>query len=132
ERLNRYVRGSDTVARLGGDEFVILIDELFSDDAALDAARKILRSFDDPFIVNDRAVSLRASIGIATYPRCGKTPGDLLKSADCEMYAVKRNGGSGVKLAPGREETRLRVDENPSCPVDYSPEATLFDILESA
>ncbi|MEO9171193.1 MAG: sensor domain-containing diguanylate cyclase [Candidatus Baltobacteraceae bacterium] len=132
DRLNRNVRGSDTVARLGGDEFVILIDELFSDEAAVDAARKILRSFDDPFVVDDRAISLSASIGIATFPRCGSTPNELLKAADCEMYAVKRNGGSGVKLAARREETAFRSDENPSCPADYSPDQDRLEIRESA
>ena len=132
DRLNRYIRSSDTVARLGGDEFVVLIDELFTDDAALDAARKILRSFDEPFLVAERSVSLRASIGVATYPRCGKTPGELLRAADCEMYAVKRNGGSGVKLAAAREETGFRTDENQSCQADYSMDPDPFDIRESA
>lgn len=132
DRLNRYVRGSDTVARIGGDEFVVLVDELFTDDAALDAARKILHSFEEPFVIGDRSVSLRASIGVATFPRCGKTPGELLRAADCEMYAVKRNGGSGVKLAASREETGFRTDENHTCQADYSTDQDPFDIRESA
>ncbi len=99
QRLNRHVRGSDTVARLGGDEFVILVDELLSDEAALDAAHKLLRSLDEPFTIDGRTISLSASIGIATYPRCGTSAAELLTAADREMYEVKRNGGSGVKLA---------------------------------
>jgi diguanylate cyclase (GGDEF)-like protein/PAS domain S-box-containing protein len=118
ERLGRHVRASDTVARLGGDEFVVLIDDLFTDDAALDAARKILRSFDEPFLICDHALHLNASIGIATYPRCGATPKELLAVADREMYAVKGNGGNGVKLA--------------SCQVHSSPARRRFATLESA
>jgi len=99
ERLSRQVRASDTVARLGGDEFVVVIDDLFTDDAGVDAGRKILRSFDEPFTIGDRSFSIGASIGIATYPRCGADPRELLCAADREMYVVKGNGGSGVKLA---------------------------------
>ena len=58
-RLARNVRASDMVARLGGDEFVVLIDDLFSDEAGLDAARKLLRSLDDPFAVNGEDVIRR-------------------------------------------------------------------------
>jgi diguanylate cyclase (GGDEF)-like protein/PAS domain S-box-containing protein len=118
ERLGRHVRASDTVARLGGDEFVVLIDDLFTDEAGLDAARKILRSFDEPFLIDDRAIGISASIGIAAYPRCGATPRELLTVADREMYAVKGNGGSGVKLA--------------SCQVHSSPARRQFATLESA
>lgn len=132
ERLNRHVRSSDTVARLGGDEFVILIDELFSDEAALDAARKILRSLDEPFTVGNRSISVSASIGIATYPRCGASASELLAVADREMYAVKRNGGSGVKLAALREESAVHTDEKEKCQVRFSPEPRHFATLESA
>ena len=99
DRLNRHLRASDTVARIGGDEFVMLIDDLFTDDAAADAARKILRSLDEPLRIDDRDVRVRVSIGVATYPGSCASPAALLSAADREMYAVKRNGGNGIKLA---------------------------------
>lgn len=100
-RLARNVRSSDMVARLGGDEFVVLIDDLFTQEAGLDAARKLLRSLDDPFAVNGEDISVSASIGVAVYPHSGIDPKQLLQIADREMYAVKQNGGRGVKLANG-------------------------------
>ncbi|HTV94251.1 MAG TPA: sensor domain-containing diguanylate cyclase [Verrucomicrobiae bacterium] len=99
DRLIRHVRASDTVARMGGDEFVVVIDDLFTDEAAADAARKILRSLEDPLRIDGRAVRVRASIGVATYPGAGATPPALLSAADREMYDVKRNGGNGIKIA---------------------------------
>ncbi|HVA28599.1 MAG TPA: diguanylate cyclase [Candidatus Baltobacteraceae bacterium] len=131
ERLGRHVRASDTVARYGGDEFVVLIDDLFTDDAGVDAARKILHSFDEPFLIGPRSIGVSASIGIATYPRCGATPQELLAAADREMYVVKRNGGSGIKLAPAREESAVATTEKTACQVPSSPAHHLFATLES-
>ncbi len=99
DRLTRHLRASDTVARIGGDEFVVLIDDLFTDEAAADAGRKILRSFEEPLHIGDAEVRVRASIGVATYPGACASPAALLAAADREMYAVKRNGGNGIKIA---------------------------------
>lgn len=120
-RLARNVRASDMVARLGGDEFVVLIDDLFTREAALDAGRKLLRSLDDPFTINGEDVAVSASIGVAVYPHSGIDPKELLQVADREMYAVKQNGGRGVKLANAS-----------SWPVESSADRTPFAILESA
>ena len=132
DRLSRHVRATDTVARLGGDEFVVLIDELFTEEAGVDAARKILRSFDEPFALDNRTVSISASIGIAVYPRCGESPEALLACADREMYAVKRNGGSGVKLAAIGQESGGANAENSACLVLSSADPRPFATLESA
>ena len=131
QRLNRHVRATDMVARLGGDEFVIVIEDLYSNEAALDAARKLLRSLDEPFFVEDRTIRISASIGVATYPGAGTTPRELLQLADREMYAVKRNGGSGVKLAPQKERA-FPTDENSSCQAHSSPDRHRYATLESA
>ena len=99
DRLSRHLRASDTVARIGGDEFVVLIDDLFTDEAATDAAAKILRCFDEPLRIDDAEIRTSASIGVATYPGAYTSPGALLAAADHEMYEVKRNGGNGIKIA---------------------------------
>ncbi len=99
DRLTRHLRASDTVARIGGDEFVVLIDDLFTDEGAADAGRKILRSLDEPLHIGDAEIRIRASIGVATYPGTCTSPAALLAAADREMYAVKRNGGDGIKIA---------------------------------
>jgi diguanylate cyclase (GGDEF)-like protein len=116
ERLSRYVRASDMVARLSGDEFVIVIDDLYNDDAALDAARKIMRSFYDPFALDSKTVAVSASIGVATFPTAGSTASELIAAADREMYVVKHNGGRGVKLfQPSRERTEVAEANTNAC-----------------
>ncbi len=99
DRLVRNVRASDLVARLSGDEFVVVIEDVFTEAAALDAARKLLRSLEETFVVDGSFVNLSASIGVALYPEGGTTVDELLRRADQEMYVVKHNGGRGVKLA---------------------------------
>lgn len=119
DRLTRHVRASDTVARIGGDEFVVFIDDLYTDEAAADAARKMLHSLDDPLNIGEGTIRVRASIGVATYPgSCTSAPA-LLAAADREMYAVKRNGGNGIKLA-----TAWQAHSSPARP--------LFENRESA
>jgi diguanylate cyclase (GGDEF)-like protein/PAS domain S-box-containing protein len=91
-RLSYCVRGYDTVARLGGDEFAILLPEVRSGDDLGRVARKILESFNQPFILEGKEVFVGCSIGIAVYPSDGETADDLLKQADSAMYFAKRSG----------------------------------------
>jgi diguanylate cyclase (GGDEF)-like protein len=130
-RLTRHVRGSDTVARYGGDEFVIVIDDLFTEAAALDAARKILHSFDERFEIGSQSVAVSASIGIATYGGGQCTPRELLAAADREMYVVKNNGGSGVKLRP-QEDNGAACSEKTECQVHSLADQRRFATLGSA
>jgi diguanylate cyclase (GGDEF)-like protein len=104
--LQSHFRPTDTIARLGGDEFVVIVEDLYSEEAAVSAAQKLLSSLSRTFHICGHPVEIGASIGVAVVPRCSTIPEELLAMADREMYAVKRAGGGGVKLvacAPVRE-----------------------------
>ncbi|HEY1976118.1 MAG TPA: GGDEF domain-containing protein [Candidatus Baltobacteraceae bacterium] len=106
DHLQSHFRPTDTIARLGGDEFVVVVEDLYSEEAAVSAAQKLLTSLTRTFAIGPQNVSIGASIGVAVVPRCSTVPEELLAMADHEMYAVKRSGGGGVKLvacAPVRE-----------------------------
>lgn len=92
KRLQGSIRHDDTVGRLGGDEFIVLVNELddFKDSSYI--AKKLLDSFQEPFIHQDRELRLSASIGISIYPDDGKNATELLKNADSAMYHSKREG----------------------------------------
>ena len=92
-RLGNHVRGHDLLARLGGDEFVIVLNDLSSPEDAAAVAARICESAAAPFAVGGSTFTLSASIGI-TVAEPGVSTEELLSSADHQMYAAKRQGGS--------------------------------------
>lgn len=98
KRLSTVLRKEDTLARLGGDEFVMIIPELAKNENVVNVAQKVLTSFDQPFHVAGREISISTSIGISLYPNDGKKVSTLLKNADLAMYNAKEHGGNQFKF----------------------------------
>ena len=91
ERLQKVVREADTVARLGGDEFVVVLAEIAEiDDVGLVAA-KILRLLAEPHRLEEREITLTASLGISLYPKDSADGATLIRNADLAMYKAKRS-----------------------------------------
>jgi diguanylate cyclase (GGDEF)-like protein/PAS domain S-box-containing protein len=91
-RMRALVRESDTVARLGGDEFTVAIGDLEQTDATGLIAHKLVAAFRQPFLVEDRALYVTASIGISLYPLDGSDVDTLIRNADAAMYRAKDQG----------------------------------------
>ena len=91
ERLRHLMRTEDTVARLGGDEFAIVLDAGVKDQAVEAVTQRIITSLTQPIRVGDLTVSVGASIGAAMTDGAVEAA-QLLREADSQMYAVKRNG----------------------------------------
>jgi diguanylate cyclase (GGDEF)-like protein/PAS domain S-box-containing protein len=102
ERLRRTLRASDTVARLGGDEFALLLLNVQT-DAVFQTTAKLLRSLEQPFFIENQAVNIEASIGVALYPEHGCDADTLLRHADVAMYAAKRAGVSSTLYSATHE-----------------------------
>ncbi|MBI2213561.1 MAG: EAL domain-containing protein [Acidobacteria bacterium] len=103
-RLRKQVRASDTVARLGGDEFAILLPNIESIQSATIAANKLLRALDAPFIVDDHAFGIGASLGIVVTPEHGTDAATLLRCADVAMYIAKHSN-SGIAVYSAEHDT---------------------------
>ena len=101
-RLGGAIREHDTLARLGGDEFALVLapgDEATASTAGLRLRRALERSFH----VEDIAVHVDASVGIALFPEHARDPIGLLQRADVAMYEAKRmRTGHEVYLAVAR------------------------------
>ena len=91
-RLRNGVRTDDYVARLGGDEFVLVFEDIErSEDLGplLDRVQAVLAR---PFAIDDLALPLRVSLGVALFPLHAQDSGEqLLRRADQAMYQVKQH-----------------------------------------
>lgn len=84
EVIRRSVRAVDTSARFGGDEFAVVLPES-NEAAAWQVAHRIRnRLAQDP-----EGPPITASIGVAVYPRDGKTVEELVGRADRLLYEMK-------------------------------------------
>ena len=88
QRLSSCLRQSDIIARLGGDEFACVLYDADAQKAA-NLAQRLLVELELPFQIQGYTVHTGASIGIASYPRDGKSLEELLKHADIAMYRAK-------------------------------------------
>jgi diguanylate cyclase (GGDEF)-like protein len=101
-RVRSMLREADTVARLGGDEFAIVLPMTDVDGAVL-AAQKVLSEIEQPCVIDECSLSVRASLGIACYPEHGRSAETLLQKADIAMYVAKSDGVGVAVYAPSRD-----------------------------
>src|SRR5688572_28703429 len=98
QRLTGSVREGDVLARLGGDEFAVLLEDVDGPLEVETLARNIGSSFQEPFQVAGRQVSVTASVGITVCPTDGTDPVALLNNAGIAMYQAKEQGRNTVKF----------------------------------
>lgn len=92
ERIKRVSHEAIIVARLGGDEFAIVLPK--PADAKAVAAR-IIEAVGKPFTWKGAALSVGASVGIATE---GESSSELLRKADIALYAAKHSGRNTYRI----------------------------------
>lgn len=80
------------LARVGGDEFGIFIENIIGMDASIALSHKMLKKFEEPFIIDDFELYITACIGITFTPYNGDNAATLLKNADVAMYRAKESG----------------------------------------
>ena len=97
-RLRTTTRSTDICARIGGDEFVAICTQLENEEHAHDIARKLLKAFTEPLVIEGRQYLLGANIGISLYPRHGTSLAELLEYADRAMYQIKGGGKNGYRI----------------------------------
>jgi diguanylate cyclase (GGDEF)-like protein len=90
----------DSAFRYGGDEFVVLLPQT-GKEAALLVARRLRDVFRQSTFLKDDALNLsvRASIGLASYPHDAKSAHEIIRQADEMMYMVKNTTRDNIAVA---------------------------------
>jgi diguanylate cyclase (GGDEF)-like protein len=88
-------REGDVPCRIGGEEFAFILPETVKPDAVAFAER-MRRGVEATIAAPDQKRPITISIGLAAFPEDGKSPEDLLRSADEALYESKRTGRNRV------------------------------------
>jgi len=114
QRLKRLLTEDDLAGRMGGDEFIIVLARQPGEEAAALASREFLEALRAPHQIEDNELFVTASIGVAIYPRHGKTVAELLRNADLAMYHAKNSGKNDVEVFRAEDHVasleRLRLE----------------------
>lgn len=93
-RLKEGTRDGDTIARLGGDEFAVILEGLSDKHGAATATERLMTALGRPVQLEDRQLTVTATVGIALCPSDGEDVDTLLQNADlalCHAREYNRN-----------------------------------------
>jgi diguanylate cyclase (GGDEF)-like protein len=98
--VKAQLRLIDFAFRYGGDEFVVLLPQTGKDPAVV-VAKRLQDSLRAGTFCADQGLNLsvRASMGLATFPHDARTPQDLIRQADEMMYMVKNTTRDNIAVA---------------------------------
>ncbi|MBV8462812.1 MAG: EAL domain-containing protein [Acidimicrobiales bacterium] len=113
DRIRGVLREGDVLSRFGGDEFTVLLRGVRDASEAIDAAQRVHRSFDKPFVLHGLSVPVTASLGV-TFTTGGRVgASDLLRQADEAQYEAKEKGRNRVEVFSSslHPSSRRRLDQ---------------------
>ncbi len=106
--VRAILRHADLAGRVGGDELLLVLPNTGVDGAILLSERLRESLVARPFMTNDGyPIPVSLSLGVATYPADAQSLGELLETADANLYASKKRGGNAVTGSPERRETSI-------------------------
>jgi diguanylate cyclase (GGDEF)-like protein len=98
--IRSSARETDVVARFGGDEFALVLPDTGSEGAVAVGERLRARVAAYTFLeAEGLAITLTASVGVATLPDVAASAEGLIQAADQAMYRVKDHGKNGIFVA---------------------------------
>jgi diguanylate cyclase (GGDEF)-like protein len=99
--MKRHARGSDIYCRYGGEEFLLVLPQMAKDNAVERAEQLCIAMSAVPVPYGASAITVTASLGVATFPRDRRTADELISAADSALYAAKAAGRNRVNVSSG-------------------------------
>src|SRR5229473_1703854 len=99
-KIKSQLRLIDYAFRYGGDEFVILLPQT-DKTSSLVVARRLQDMMRRAQFITDEGLNLsvRCSMGVATYPEDAKSSHEIIRQADEMMYMVKNSSRDNIAVA---------------------------------
>lgn len=104
EAIRGVLRHADLAGRVGGDELLFVLP-----NTGVEGARQLGERLCDtlrthPYVMPEGLViPVHASLGVATYPADVQSLGQLVETADANLYASKQRGGNTITGNPAEE-----------------------------
>jgi diguanylate cyclase (GGDEF)-like protein len=115
QRFSQALGPRDFLVRTGGDEFAVLRPRQVAHDTLDDLAERMLSCVLEPFMLDNRPVSVSVSIGAAESDAATEIPGDLLRASDIALQRAKHGGRrQTARFEPGEDRPaieRMGVEE---------------------
>ncbi|MCY1704691.1 putative bifunctional diguanylate cyclase/phosphodiesterase [Pannonibacter sp. SL95] len=112
--MQRKCRRTDIIGRMGGDEIVLILSGRASADVLVEDVRTLATALNKTAILDDHAIEVSCSIGVAIRPDHGTRMPSLLRAADVALQRCRAGGRRQFKLFDCamdeeiRERRRLR------------------------
>jgi len=106
--IRRLFRPQDIIGRIGGDEFLVLMRGIDRREVAEDRCRRLAAALGNIYREQLGAAPLGCSIGVALYPRHGRTYAELFRRADRALYRAKDLGKNNFAVYDGMESAQTR------------------------
>ncbi len=95
-RIGLHMNKRDVVARMAGDEFAIALYSIKDERTVMKCSQAIKTELEKPIVLNDLTFFITASMGVALYPKDGKSVKELMMNVDTAMYKGKENAKNDI------------------------------------
>lgn len=107
-RLKECLMRQDAIARLEGDEFILMIaGQLAAPERLAAFCQHVIDAIERPFEIEEHSVQIGCSIGVATYPECGRDAVELAKHGDIALHRARQNAKNEFQFYTQKLNTEL-------------------------
>ena len=108
DRLRGHSGRLGALARLGGDQFALVQADIEQPYEAAELAQSVLDDLDNPFVLDNQEVRLRATIGITLFPEDGDSTEKLLQKAEQTMTLAKSRSRNRYQFYIASVDSEMR------------------------